>query len=342
MTDASLLRIIDANANRAMEGLRVAEDYARFALDDAHLTEQGKNLRHDLNAALAPYSFAQRAASRDTQADVGVAITTAGEQSRATLASVVAANLQRAKEAIRTIEECHKLTGSTGSFEAIRYRLYSWEKSLAAVSTGRQSLDQRRLYVLVDADRSQDLFSDRVSALAAAGVDVIQLRDKQVSDRVLLQRARCLREIADTTGICMVINDRPDLAVLARADAVHVGQDELTVKDVRTVVGPQMLIGVSTHSLKQAKQAGDEGANYIGVGPTFPSKTKSFDQFTGVALLQQVAAAVGLPAYAIGGIKLNNLDSVLAAGFTHIALSAAVVDDPPAAAAFRTRLDSVG
>lgn len=339
MTDSAVLRIIDANANRAMEGLRVAEDYARFVLDDAHLTTVGKNLRHDLTAALAQYPFTQRAASRDTQADVGVSISTAGEKSRATLADIVAANLQRVKEAIRTIEECDKLASQAGSFEAIRYRVYSWEKSLAGVSLGQQSFADRRLYVLIDIDESLDNFRDRATALAAAGVDVIQLRDKQASDRELLQRARCLREIADAAGVLVVMNDRPDLAVLARADAVHVGQDELTVKDVRTIVGPEMLIGVSTHSGEQAKQAEDDGANYIGVGPTFPSTTKSFDQFTGVELLKQVAGSVGLPAYAIGGIALDKLDSVFAAGFTHVALSAAVANDPSSAAAFRELLN---
>jgi thiamine-phosphate pyrophosphorylase len=120
------------------------------------------------------------------------------------------------------------------------------------------------------------------------------------------------------------MNDRPDLAVLARADGVHVGQTELSVKDARSIVGPDMLVGVSTRSIEQARQAVLDGANYIGVGPTFPSNTKRFEQFPGVKLLSAVAAEIRLPAFAIGGIDRENVGEVLAAGFTRIAVSGAI------------------
>jgi thiamine-phosphate pyrophosphorylase len=120
------------------------------------------------------------------------------------------------------------------------------------------------------------------------------------------------------------MNDRPDLAVLARADGVHVGQEEVSVKDARSIVGPDMLVGVSTHSIEQARQAVLDGANYIGVGPTFPSGTKRFAQFPGVELLRAVAEEIRLPAFAIGGIERANLAEVLAAGFTRIAVSRAI------------------
>ena len=105
-----------------------------------------------------------------------------------------------------------------------------------------------------------------------------------------------------TRKTLFIINDRPDLAALARADGVHVGQEELSVKDARSIVGPETLVGVSTHSIEQARQAVLDGANYIGVGPTFPSGTKQFEQFPGVELLRAVAAEIRLPAFAIGGI----------------------------------------
>ena len=108
------------------------------------------------------------------------------------------------------------------------------------------------------------------------------------------------------------MNDRPDLAVLAGADGVHVGQEELSVKDARRIVGPSALVGVSTHSIQQARAAVLDGANYIGVGPTFPSGTKTFAAFTGVELLQAVQAEIRLPAFAIGGVTAANLPQVLA------------------------------
>jgi thiamine-phosphate pyrophosphorylase len=122
------------------------------------------------------------------------------------------------------------------------------------------------------------------------------------------------------------MNDRPDLAVLSLADGVHLGQNELSVKDARNIIGTDRLIGVSTHSLQQARQAVLDGASYIGVGPTFPSPTKSFDHFPGLELLRAVAAEVSLPAFAIGGISAENVEQVIAAGFRRIAVRSAVAD----------------
>jgi len=142
-----------------------------------------------------------------------------------------------------------------------------------------------------------------------------------------------------------VMNDRPDLAALVEADGVHVGQDELPVRDVRRIVGPRMLIGVSTHSLEQARQAVLDGASYIGVGPTFPSRTKAFASFTGLELLREAAAAIRLPAFAIGGITLDRLDDVLATGISRVAVSAAIAQaaSPGAAAReFQRRLKAAG
>jgi thiamine-phosphate pyrophosphorylase len=107
----------------------------------------------------------------------------------------------------------------------------------------------------------------------------------------------------------------------------------MTVKDARRVLGPEGLIGVSTHSIEQARQAVVDGANYIGVGPTFASGTKQFSQFTGTELLRSVQAEIRLPAFAIGGITSHNLDQVLAAGFTRVAVSGAIAAADPAAAA---------
>src|SRR4029079_1004534 len=120
---------------------------------------------------------------------------------------------------------------------------------------------------------------------------------KRLSDRKLLSRARLLRQVIDEAGgrTLLIINDRGDPAVLARADGVHIGQDELTIRDARRIAGPHMLIGVSTHHIDQARQAVLDGANYIGCGPIFPSSTKHFKRFPGVNYLKQVAAEISLP-----------------------------------------------
>ena len=177
-----------------------------------------------------------------------------------------------------------------------------------------------------------------------AGVDVIQLRDKRLNDRQLLARARQLREITRAAGVLFIMNDRADLAVIAGADGVHVGQDELSVQEARAIVGARSIVGVSTHSLAQAKQAAADGADYIGVGPTFASTTKRFEstQLTGLDLLRAAADEIRLPAFAIGGIDATNLADVVAAGFSRVAVSGAIIAaaEPGAAARnLRTMLE---
>lgn len=365
MTDHAALRILDAALNRAGEGLRVVEDYVRFVLDDAHLTEMAKQLRHDLATAGARLPLADRHTSRDTQADVGTAISTPSEGRRADAWEVCVASFERAKQSLRSLEEFGKVAKpqAAAQFEALRYRLYTLEAAVGRTVDAVARLTDVRLYVLVDGGESEAEFARLVEELSTAGVNAIQLRDKRLSDGELISRGRLLvrltrkpptspeqvgQDEADPrrrtwsglppTGSsqCLaIINDRPDIAAAVGADGVQLGQDDMSVKDARATAGPRMLIGVSTHSIEQAREAVLAGANYIGVGPTFPSTTKSFDVFPGVELLRQVAAEIRLPAFAIGGISPGNAAEVLAAGFTRLAVSSAIVGAASPAEAVR-------
>ena len=357
--ETAVLRVLDASANRAREGLRVIEDYVRFVLDDRHLTELCKQLRHDLVQALSGVSPQGRLAARDTQADVGTDLSTDAELSRGGPADVLAANFARLQESLRSLEEFGKIfdarwggsctatprsadeelpesgVGRLGAaFKQLRYRSYTLERSITIAASSMARLATARLYVLIDGGQSADEFRRLASSLIAAGVDVLQLRDKRLSDRELLDHARLLRSLTEGSKTLFIMNDRPDLAALARADGVHLGQDEISVKDAQAIVGPQALVGVSAHSIEQARQAVLDGANYLGVGPTFPSATKQFSQYPGVDLLRAVAAEIRLPAFAIGGICLENLGEVLATGFTRVAVCGAISSaaDPAAAA----------
>jgi thiamine-phosphate pyrophosphorylase len=328
--------VLDAAGNRAREGLRVLEDYVRFVLDDQHLTELCKQMRHDLANAISHISSNSRLAARETQADVGTELTTLSEERRSNIAGVVRANFARVQEAFRSLEEFGKLTKAEmgGWFKQLRYRAYTLERAVEITRGSTERLKKVRLYALVDGRGSADEFARLVRSLVEARVHVIQLRDKQLGDRELLARARLLRSLTWETPALCIVNDRPDLAALAGTDGVHVGQEEVSVKDARQIVGTNALVGVSTHSIEQARQAVLDGANYIGVGPTFPSETKTFEQFPGPELLKSVAAEIRLPAFAIGGITKENLAEVLATGITRVAVSGALANaaDPAVAA----------
>ncbi len=370
-------RILDAAANRASEGLRVVEDYARFGLNDAHLSRLLKECRHELVTVLTGISPAQRLAARDTLGDVGTAIGTATEYQRGSVEDVACASFKRVQEALRTLEEFSKLigdaesqcdvetltrsvsedgasvsghgasshlgspdrassltlrvrVGSTSSataqrFEQLRYRLYTAEKAVLRTRFARERLFDQRLYLLVTASACHAGCEPVVRAAMTAGVKLIQMREKSLTDRELVAQARRLRAWTRDADALLIVNDRPDIAVLAEADGVHLGQDELTVSDARRIIGPDRLIGVSTHTMGQARQAVLDGADYLGVGPTFPSGTKSFESFAGLDFIRQVAAEITLPWFAIGGIDPNNLAAVLEAGASRIAVSGAIL-----------------
>jgi thiamine-phosphate pyrophosphorylase len=331
--------MLDSSLNRASEGLRVIEDYVRFVLDDPFLTSQTKTLRHELAKAAAYVASSEdRHAARETIRDVGTEISSPGEECRADTWAVCAANLKRAEQSLRSLEEFGKLhdVKFARSVESLRYRLYTLEKALDIGRTSRERLAGVRLCVLVEGGESSAAFESQVAGLVGAGVGMIQLRDKQLDDRALLGRAQILCRLTRGTSTFAVVNDRADIAAAVAADGVHLGQEDLPVKEARTVVGTQMLIGVSTHNIEQARAAVLDGANYLGAGPTFPSQTKSFDAVAGPDFLRQVATEIRLPTFAIGGITAENLPEVLAAGAQRVAVGTAIVasHDPPSAARY--------
>ena len=331
--ETAMLRILDSSANRAAEAIRVVEDYLRFALDDAHLSLLAKQIRHDLNTVLSSLTLPQRLAARDTLHDVGTETSTETEQQRANLGEVLAANFSRLQQSLRSLEEFTKIEHADLSvaLEQLRYRVYTLHRAVGIAHQSNERLAAAELYVLIDGRENEASFRTLAAELVKAGVDVLQLRDKTLTDRELLQRARLLRDLTRNSSTLFIMNDRPDLAALAQADGVHVGQEELSVREVRQIVGVDALVGVSTHTIQQARQAVLDGANYIGVGPIFPSQTKDFDQFAGLDFAREVAAEISLPAFAIGGIHDGNLAEVLSTGMRRVAMQNSIVNEknPP-------------
>ncbi len=336
-----LLRLLDANANRAREALRVLEDYCRFVLDDGQLSLRLKQLRHDLTAALSPL-LPDSILHRDTPGDVGTANKLETEARRERLEDVVIAAGKRLGEALRAMEEYSKVIhppAATG-LESIRYRFYDIEQSIARTIRPGNAFDSVRLYVLITQSACRADWLRTAAAAIDGGADALQLREKVLQSGEFLARARTLAKLCRQHRVLLIINDRPDIALLSDADGVHVGQGDLPAIEARRIVGSGKLVGVSTHSLEQAKQAVLDGADYIGVGPVFRSSTKPRDwtEIPGLTCCRQVAEAISSPAVAIAGITADNAGQVLATGLQRIAVTAAVTgSEDPAAAARRLK-----
>jgi thiamine-phosphate pyrophosphorylase len=195
-----------------------------------------------------------------------------------------------------------------------------------------------RLYFVVEADASDRL----LDAALGGGCELVQLRDKEADDETLLAAADRFRDACDHHGALFVLNDRPELALQSGADGVHVGHDDLPVEAVRRLVGPDMLIGLSTHSAAQFDEGLDSTADYLSAGPIWETPTKAGRPATGLELIRHAAAVATKPFFAIGGVDESNISDVVAAGARRAVVVRAIRDaaDPrSAAAALRAALE---
>lgn len=327
-SDRLAWRAIDANLNRAGEGLRAVEEFARFGENDLGLTTALKDLRHRLAQASRVFPTDRLLEARDTPGDVGTGATGVVQAVRTDVRDAAVANLKRVQQALRAIEEFAKVVHpeAATAFERLRYDSYSAEQRLVDPGGRRRRLFDARLYLLLDIRGDVERVRRLAQATLAGGVDAIQLRDKSATDRELLRAGEIVREATSAVQALFIVNDRPDLALALDADGVHVGQDELPVGIVRNLVGPSRLIGLSTHDLGQALAGELEGADYLGVGPTFPSRTKPFADFPGLSFVGEAAGRITAPWFAIGGIHHGNLSLVRDAGAERIAVAGAVLD----------------
>ena len=186
-----------------------------------------------------------------------------------------------------------------------------------------------RLYVILDAALITSSETDCAKSLAEAGVRLLQYRNKSASARQYLDSSRQLAELLKPTGASFFVNDRPDVAYLADASGVHVGQDDLDVEQARRVVGPDKLVGVSTHNLEQFETAAASSADYIAVGPIFSTSSKANpDPVVGLELLRRVRALTDKPIVAIGGISLERAASTIEAGADSVAVISGILSAP--------------
>jgi thiamine-phosphate pyrophosphorylase len=179
---------------------------------------------------------------------------------------------------------------------------------------------------------------DFLATVLGSGVDIVQLRMKDAEDEEIVAAGQRFARAAAAHGALFILNDRPDLVAAARADGVHVGQDDMAVSEARAIVGPDRLIGLSTHSPAQVDAAADLDVDYIGVGPVHATPTKPGRPAVGLELVGYAAAHAAVPFFAIGGISPENVRSVRSAGASRIAVVRALTDAPdPVHAARRLR-----
>ncbi len=330
------LRLVDANVNRAAEGLRTIEDICRLVWEDRVAAQRCKELRHQLTEVCRAIPRHERLSARSAATDAGSQTTLDSEQLRVSLDDVVTAAAERTTQSLRNLEEFAKLhsTAFALNCKQLRYVAYDALATIELRLNSKLAAITGRIILLIDCTRDLESFANYLQELAAAGVDYFQLRDKTADGSKLLLYARTALESLNGTPSRLFINDRVDLALASGAYGVHVGQDDLSLADVRRLSRGKLRIGVSTHNLKQAIAAEREGADYIGCGPTFPSDTKQFEAFAGVKFIREVAEAISIPAFAIGGVDQANISQVIQAGMWRIAVSGAVhrAADPIAAA----------
>jgi thiamine-phosphate pyrophosphorylase len=315
----ALWRILDANLDRAREGLRVVEEWCRFGLNDAALTEICKGLRQEL----AQWHTAELRSARDTPGDPGTQLSHPGEQQRSDIAQVLQANLCRVQEALRVLEEYGKVyqVEMAIACKQMRYQVYTLESALLNAQR-LQPLYEARLYLVTSP--SDNLFAV-VEAALQGGLKLVQYRDKDADDQVRLERAQTVSTLCHQYGALFIVNDRVDLALAVNADGVHLGQQDIPFALARQLLGAQRIIGRSTKNPEELARAIAEGADYIGVGPVYETPTKAGRAAAGLEYVRYAAEHATIPWFAIGGIDATHLPEVLAAGATRVAVVRAIM-----------------
>ncbi|HOO72442.1 MAG TPA: thiamine phosphate synthase [Spirochaetota bacterium] len=316
-----LFSAIDASINRAMEGIRVCEDVLRFSFRQGIFSARLKETRHRMRKEAAVFPLNGLLSSRDVAGDDQKFFDLESEKKRGSLFDVLRANFRRSIEAVRALEELSKAAGVSPQpdFQGIRFELYALEKEVL-VSFEKEknlSLFRNALYAIIDSSFvANNEYLAVASAFIDGGVSILQLRMKGASSRDLLAVGHECAALCRERGVLFIINDRPDIACLAGAHGVHLGQDDIPPSEARKILPSDMITGLSTHSLQQAVEATAQDPDYIAIGPLFDTSTKNGELVRGIgtAVISDIKSRVDLPLVAIGGITRDNAGQVMAAG----------------------------
>jgi thiamine-phosphate pyrophosphorylase len=325
----TIVRILDANANRCAEGLRVIEEIARFSMRDAPLTAQLKQMRHEVRRTAESLATGSLQ-SRDSVADVGRESATRSELSRGSIDSVARANFARAQEALRVLEEFGKCidTEKARRFKSLRFELYSIEKNLFEGGAAPVRMPASPfLYAILDRGLVASEAVPSVAAqLVAGGVDMLQYRAKQAGTPEKRRDMVTILTAVREKPIPVLVNDDVELACETGAHGVHLGAHDMPPVEARALLGRNRIIGVTVHTLEELEAVPVDAVDYVAIGAIFPSPTKPEAKEVGVEFVKLVRTRIALRLVAIGGIGPSNAAEVLDAGADGIAIVSALLE----------------
>lgn len=316
--------MIDANINRVSEGLRVLEDISRFYFDDENKAKEIRSMKHKLRKLFDDDVLIQY---RSVETDVGVAVSQQSKvDQKHSIRQVLVANCKRCQEGLRSLEESLKAISyynEAKTCEAIRYFVYQLESSLIKASFPREDI----YYILGEAFSKGRSNMQVAEEILQAGGRIIQYREKYKSKQAQLEECIVLADLVHDYGGLFIVNDHLDIAMMCGADGIHLGQEDLPAEKVK-VMAPHLFVGLSTHNMKQVKEALLKGVDYIGVGPMFETQTKDhIEASEGLKFLKEVSNLVKIPYVAIGGINKSNIHEVRNLGASCAMISAVVGAD---------------
>ena len=322
--NSHVAQLIDANLDRAREGLRVVEDWCRFGLKQKDLVVTLKDWRQELGTH--HHDIYKKA--RSTARDQGLGLSHPDQDTRDSPQKIIAANCSRVQEALRVLEEFSRLTDPNlaNSASRIRYGLYDLEISILNATNRTKRYEKLQSCKICLITSSQANLSKTISKALQAGVRMIQFRCKGGTDREKLIQAKELSALCKMHEALFIINDRLDIALAVDAGGIHLGQDDISTDVARNLLGNEKLIGRSTHCLDQMQIAEKEGCDYLGVGPVYSTQTKPELEPSGIEFVKEASMATKIPWFAIGGINNSNVDEVISAGAKRIAVVGAIIN----------------
>ena len=316
--DLRIFQIIDANLDRAREGLRVLEDWARFGLGKNDCVIKIKNFRQ----ILGKHHLEVYKQSRNYVEDECKGLIHQEQKNRKTPEQIISSNSARVQEALRVIEEFSRHNNHELSKIAseIRYEIYALEINLLSLSKFNKAaeiLKDNDLYVITS---QKENLLEIIEDLLIAGVKIIQYRFKEGTDKDHLKEAIQIKNLCKKYNSLFIINDRIDIALASNADGIHLGQEDLDLKTARKLLGYSKIIGISANNQIDISNAIEEGCDYIGIGPVFETETKKNKKPLGIDNIKTLTKDLNIPWFAIGGVSKNNISHLKSNGFKKVAL----------------------